>query len=150
MIVRCQDDKLLMILWARRAVARPWSSPHLHLTSERNYKLHINLKDFDNKVYTAVYDMFKVLLKNMPWLDKTYEYIIIITFITRFSITVRLSPLVQVGPGDEYKLAINWFNSALSTLGDSFTPSQDSTRANLNGMKFTTRYDAKHHQCKLS
>ena len=33
------------------------------LTSERNYKLHINLKDFDNKVYTAVYDMFKVLLK---------------------------------------------------------------------------------------
>merc|ERR1712013_561013 len=45
------------------------------LTSERNYKLRINLKDFDNKV----------------------------------------------GPGDGYKLAINRFNSALSTLGDSFT-----------------------------
>ena len=35
------------------------------LTYERNYKLHINLKDFDNKNYTAVYDLFKVLLKNM-------------------------------------------------------------------------------------
>jgi len=72
------------------------------LTSERNYKLQINLTDFDNKVYTAVYDMFKV------------------------------------GPGDEYKLAINWFNSALSSLGDSFTPSTN-TAGNLNGMKFSTR-----------
>ena len=61
-----------------------------------------------------------------------------------------LSPLVQVGPGDEYKLAINWFNSALSTLGDSFTGSQMKPEYFLNGMKFTTKYDAKHHHCKLS
>ena len=57
-----------------------------------------------------------------------------------------LSPLVQVGPGDEYKLAINWFNNSISTLGDSFTAPTE----NLDGMKFTTKYDAKPHQCKLS
>ena len=61
-----------------------------------------------------------------------------IMFITRFSITVMSSPPVQVGPGDEYKLAINLFNSALSTLGDSFTGSTY-TAGNLNGMKFTTK-----------
>jgi len=74
------------------------------LTSERNYKLRINLKDFDNKVYTVVYDTFKV------------------------------------GPGDEYKLAINRFNSALSTLGDSFTVTVPTDpKGNHNGMKFTTK-----------
>ena len=31
------------------------------LTLERDYKLHIILKDFDNKIYMAVYDYFKVL-----------------------------------------------------------------------------------------
>ena len=55
--------------------------------------------------------------------------------------------LVQVGPGDDYKLTINSFNSTLSTLGDAFLSSI--AAHNLNGMKFSTRFDAKHNICKL-
>ena len=50
---------------------------------------------------------------------------------------------MQVGPGNTYVLRIGGFNDALSTLGDSFT------KSNLNGMKFTTKYDTKHQNCKL-
>ena len=31
------------------------------ITSQRYYKLHITLKDFDDKTYVAVYDKFQVL-----------------------------------------------------------------------------------------
>ena len=31
------------------------------LTSEGNYSLHINLTDFDQKTYVAVYDQFQVV-----------------------------------------------------------------------------------------
>ena len=44
---------------------------------------------------------------------------------------------LQVGPGDDYRLTVGGFNDALSTLGDSITPSD--SRFYLNGMRFSTR-----------
>jgi len=37
----------------------------------------------------------------------------------------------EVGPGDRYEITVEWFNSALSTIGDSLTA--------LNGMKFSAK-----------
>ena len=37
----------------------------------------------------------------------------------------------QVGQGDEYQVTVEWFDTVLSTLGDSLT--------GLNGMKFSTK-----------
>ena len=52
----------------------------------------------------------------------------------------------QVGPAaDGYVLTVGGFNDALSTLGDSMTPTQPTEFnptggwTNLNGMKFTTK-----------
>ena len=104
------------------------------LTSERNYKLQVTLKDFDNQIYTAVYELFKVLFRN---------HVIHIEILYYNHVTLK------VGPGAQYRLAIGWFNSALSTLGDSFTTSSPSV--NLNEMMFSTKYGAKyHHQYNLS
>ena len=44
---------------------------------------------------------------------------------------------LQVGPGDDYRLTVEGFNDALSTLGDSMITSFSYN--NLNGMKFSTR-----------
>ena len=48
-----------------------------------------------------------------------------------------IEKMLQVGPGDDYTLTVGGFNDALSTLGDSITPSD--SRFNLNGMRFSTR-----------
>ena len=96
------------------------------LTSERDYQLHVTLKDFDNQTYFAVYSHFKVLLKIM--------------LRTNFSQS-SLFHLVQVEPGEDYKLDIAGFDSDLSTLGDAFTVTADENQLNLHGMKFTTKYD---------
>ena len=37
----------------------------------------------------------------------------------------------QVSQGDEYQVTVEWFDTVLSTLGDSLT--------GLNGMKFSTK-----------
>ena len=50
---------------------------------------------------------------------------------------------MQVGPGDGFRLRIGGFDDALSTLGNSFTDFGWETR-DLNGMKFSTKYDVKH------
>ena len=108
------------------------------LTSERDYKLKVTLMDFDNKSYTAVYDQFKVLLEHYDQSCRTT-----ITFIfPQIYITVNLFALVQVGPGDDYKVTIDLFNSAISSLGDSFGGLE--THLNINDMKFSTKYDVKH------
>ena len=39
--------------------------------------------------------------------------------------------ILQVGPGDDYRLTVEGFNDALSTLGDSMW--------STNGMKFSTK-----------
>ena len=110
------------------------------LTSERDYKLNVTLMDFDNKSYTAVYDRFKVLLEHYDQSCRTA-----ITFIfPQIFINVTLFALVQVGPGDKYIVTIDLFNSALSTLGDSFGGLE--THLNINGMKFSTKYDVKHER----
>ena len=59
----------------------------------------------------------------------------------RILIGVMLLALVQVGPGDDYTLTIDLFNSAISTLGDSFGGLE--SHLNINGMKFSTKYDMK-------
>ena len=46
---------------------------------------------------------------------------------------------MQVGPGDKYIVTIDLFNSAISTLGDSFGGLE--THLNINGMKFSTKYE---------
>ena len=110
------------------------------LTSERDYKLNVTLMDFDNKSYTAVYDQFKVLLEHFDQSCRTT-----ITCIWhQILIRVNLFALVQVGPGDEYVVTIDLFNSAISTLGDSFGGLE--SHLNINGMKFSTKYDVKHER----
>ena len=79
------------------------------LTSEGNYSLHINLTDFDQKTYVAVYDQFQVVMMMMT----------------------MIIMLIQVGPGDGYMLTVRGFNDALSTLGDSMYYS--------NGAKFSAK-----------
>ena len=108
------------------------------LTSERDYKLNVTLMDFDNKSYTAVYDRFKVLLEHY---EQSFRTAISFIFPQIF-INVNLFALVQVGPGDEYVVTIDLFNSAISSLGDSFGGLE--THLNINGMKFSTKYDVKH------
>ena len=51
---------------------------------------------------------------------------------------------MQVGPGDGFRLRIGGFNEDLSTLGNSFTDFVIETTRDLNGMKFSTKYDVKH------
>ena len=50
---------------------------------------------------------------------------------------------MQVGPGDGFRLRIGGFNEDLSTLGNSFRHGVQTWR-DLNGMKFSTKYDVKH------
>ena len=110
------------------------------LTSERDYKLNVTLRDFDNKSYTAVYDQFKVLVL-LEHYDQSCRTTITFIF-PQIYITVNLFALVQVGPGDDYKVTIDLFNSAISSLGDSFGGLE--SHLNINGMKFSTKYDVKH------
>ena len=110
------------------------------LTSERDYKLKVTLMDFDNKSYTAVYDQFKVLVL-LEHYDQSCRTTITFIF-PQIYITVNLFALVQVGPGDDYKVTIDLFNSAISSLGDSFGGLE--SHLNINGMKFSTKYDVKH------
>ena len=56
--------------------------------------------------------------------------------------TKMMIMMMQVGPGDGYVLTVVGFNDALSTLGDGMTP--DHSHWNLNGMRFSTKYGAKH------
>ena len=51
---------------------------------------------------------------------------------------------MQVGPGDGFRLRIGGFDDDLSTLGNSFTDHVIETISDLNGMKFSTKYDVKH------
>ena len=63
---------------------------------------------------------------------------------------------MQVGPGDGFRLRIGGFNEEASTasdidhpplyrpLGNSFTDFVIQTTKDLNGMKFSTKYDVKH------
>lgn len=46
--------------------------------------------------------------------------------------------MLQVGPGDGYKLTVGGFNDPNSTLGDSLT-NNDWDNSNNNGMKFSTK-----------
>ena len=112
------------------------------LTSERDYKLKVTLMDFDNKSYTAVYDQFKVLVL-LEHYDQSCRTTITFIF-PQIYITVNLFALVQVGPGDDYKVTIDLFNSAISSLGDSFGGLE--SHLNINGMKFSTKYDVKHER----
>ena len=43
--------------------------------------------------------------------------------------------MIQVGPGDDYKLTVGGFNDNLSTLGESMI----TNGSDLNGMKFSTK-----------
>ena len=51
---------------------------------------------------------------------------------------------MQVGPGDGFMLRIGGFDDDLSTLQNSFTDYGRKTTRDLNGMKFSTKYDVKH------
>ena len=50
---------------------------------------------------------------------------------------IMMMMMIQVGPGDDYKLTVEGFNYTLSTLGDSLSPYVYG--GNLNRMKFSTK-----------
>ena len=48
---------------------------------------------------------------------------------------IMMMTMIQVGPGDDYKLTVGGFNDNLSTLGESMI----TNGSNPNGMKFSTK-----------
>ena len=55
--------------------------------------------------------------------------------IAKMMTMITMMMMIQVGPGDDYRLTVKGFNDALSTLGDCITNGS----WNLNGMKFSTK-----------